>query len=435
MKRSIRFQLLLISLLLSACYKDFDQFKDYFDEEVKPKLIIINPNFEWPIDFNAPERWSGWVKQGWIADRGIFLWDSTIGRNNSGGLSIDAGSFSNDLYPSQQIFLDPSKIYRLSAWVKTEKVYGGAGANICLYGTYVKSESVYGTTDWKKISLDIPPNSSTVTIACRLGFWSATSTGKAYFDDVSIEEVKKFVEVGNHIKLIIDGEDASAVKPATITTWIANLDKAYEKYFELMGHTPYNGDRITIFSVNNYPNGWAVAGNPILWHKPYVRSELLSIQSTGTWSFGIMHELGHDFNPQLSSINSWVFNEEMFANLRMYYVVEKLNATIKQGKVYKGPGLLTYYKDDAGDSYRNTIERGIARGHDGIMYTLLRIKNKVGWSPFIKTIRDLNSSELYIDPPLLKFNLFLDKLSYYSKTDVRQTYLPGELETIAKMLK
>jgi hypothetical protein len=55
-----------------------------------------------------------------------------------------------------------------------------------------------------------------------------------------------------------------------------------------MEFVPYNGNIITVLGVNTYPGGWAVAGNPILWYKPYINPELQVIESTGSWSFGIM---------------------------------------------------------------------------------------------------------------------------------------------------
>jgi hypothetical protein len=254
------------------------------------------------------------------------------------------------------------------------------------------------------------------------------------FDDVMIEEVSKFTLSTAHIRLVIDPEDASVVHKNTIKAWLSNLERAYEKYRELMGGYPYNGSVITIQSVDHYPGGWAVAGNPILWYKPYIKPELQDIQATGTWSFGIMHELAHDFVLDNSN-KSWIFNEEMFANFRMYYVAEQLNIPLKEGKVYLGAEIKNYYMEDAPQSYSKGIAQGVAVGYDGLMYTLIRIKDQIGWDPIINTFRDLNSSSYYPSTNLERFNLFLDKLSSYSGTNVRATYLPGELVTIEQLLQ
>ncbi|MCK7557129.1 hypothetical protein MKQ70_19820 [Chitinophaga sedimenti] len=163
-------------------------------------------------------------------------------------------------------------------------------------------------------------------------------------------EVKKFSATGKHLRLVLDEADVEGIPRRAISNWVTNLDQAYEKMGELMGGYPYNGNIITIASVADYPGGWAVAGNPILWYKPYIKQELQAIASSGTWSFGIMHELGHDFILENSN-TQWVFHEEMFANFRMYYAVEKLNATTQQDRIYKGRELEAFYKTNGEGSY------------------------------------------------------------------------------------
>lgn len=39
------------------------------------------------------------------------------------------------------------------------------------------------------------------------------------------------------------------------------------------------------------------------------------------WCFGILHEIGHVFN---IGDTSWNWNDEMFANFRMHYALEKI---------------------------------------------------------------------------------------------------------------
>jgi hypothetical protein len=118
----------------------------------------------------------------------------------------------------------------------------------------------------------------------------------------------------------------------------------------------------------------------------------------------------------------------------MYYVVEELNAPIVQGKLYVGSEIKNFYKTDAFDSYDNGIAQGIATGADGLMYTIIRIKDQIGWDPFIKTFRNLNESPFTQATQWDKFNVFLDKLTEYSGKNVRQTYPPGELDVIRELL-
>lgn len=72
----------------------------------------------------------------------------------------------------------------------------------------------------------------------------------------------------------------------------------YESYLDLVGSAPYAGEKIKVLSTRNYPGGWAVAGNPILWCQPYVRGELERVNANDDWSFGILNEIGigaHDY--------------------------------------------------------------------------------------------------------------------------------------------
>jgi hypothetical protein len=394
--------------------------------------IISDANFETAIDFSNPLPNQAWFSQFWLPGSGAINWAPNIGRNGSGGISVDAAGVANDIAAIQKISLNANKFYRVTGWAKTENVAEGAGANICLYGTWYKSDGVMGTTDWQMLTVTLPPNTSDAMIGCRLGYWSGISIGKAFFDDLVVTE--QYARTGKRVQVVLDPEDASAVQQQTIVKWVSNLDQAYLQMEDLMGGVPDSGKIITVLSVSAYPGGWAVAGNPILWYEPYIKGELQSIQSTGTWSFGIMHEIGHDFVLQNSNTN-WIFNEEMFANFRFYYAVEKLNASILEGKLYQGAELENYYKTDGDGSYANGIAIGVPQGYDGVMYTLLRIKDKIGWTPYKQAMADLNASSTGPGTKWSMFNLLLDKLNQYSGQDVRTTYLPGELNTIEQLME
>ena len=97
----------------------------------------------------------------------------------------------------------------------------------------------------------------------------------------------------------------------------------YESYADLMGASPHEGRKLAILSSRGLESGyWALAGYPILWSSNYsaVTSPFEELAQHGTWSFGLMHELGHVFNLGNSS---WNWNDEMFANFRMQYGLEQ----------------------------------------------------------------------------------------------------------------
>lgn len=100
--------------------------------------------------------------------------------------------------PKQLVKLETGKVYRFSAWIRTEGVtpQKGAGASVCLEcqdadGRTVKwnwTTGMKGSGDWKKIegvSRPIPVEAKRCYVSV---FCSPGSTGKAYFDDVEVAE-------------------------------------------------------------------------------------------------------------------------------------------------------------------------------------------------------------------------------------------------------
>ncbi|MCK7557128.1 hypothetical protein MKQ70_19815 [Chitinophaga sedimenti] len=98
--------------------------------------VIKNPSFEKSINFDNPAPVEPWLKLAYLPASAIYEWGAHIGRNNTGGVSLESGDgVLNDIAIGQDIALDPSKFYELQGWIKTADVRDGTGANICLYGT------------------------------------------------------------------------------------------------------------------------------------------------------------------------------------------------------------------------------------------------------------------------------------------------------------
>jgi hypothetical protein len=80
--------------------------------------------------------------------------------------------------------------YRLSGWIKGQNIVnvtGTIGANLCLFGTWEHTPGISGTFDWTEVSMifTAPPDGA-VVIGCRLGYWGNTTTGKVWFDNISL---------------------------------------------------------------------------------------------------------------------------------------------------------------------------------------------------------------------------------------------------------
>jgi len=382
--------------------------------------LIFSPDAEWQQEIKGNDA--------------VFEWK----KENGEDILVIQSENGADAQLYQDVTLEPDQIYRLSGYIKTTDLENGHGAVICLYDTWINTEKLIGSNDWKKYVITFQtPEDGKIQIACRIGF-TGLSTGVAEFKNLKLEKLDLFELESEYIRLRIDHEDAAVVSKTTLENWLANMDKVYLQYYDLIGMKPFDGQRITVLAVEQYPWGWAVAGNPILWHKRYVPSSLKNIEDRDDWSFGIMHEISHDFNAAEWAIKdvyeSWNWNEEMFANFRMYYAVENLNGKFIQGDIlYTGAEAKLFYKSDGSGSYDKTFPKG-EFSHDALMFTLIRIKDVIGWQPFIDTFKWLYTNKTELTNDWDKFNLFLDKLEEFSDTKVRFTYLDGELDFIQKNL-
>ena len=89
--------------------------------------------------------------------------------------------------------VDMNSEYELSAWVKTENVEAVVAAR-CFYVSAHPdapgSNGIKGTQDWTQIKLRFNSGSQKMaSINCLFGGWGV-STGKAWWDDVSLRKVE-----------------------------------------------------------------------------------------------------------------------------------------------------------------------------------------------------------------------------------------------------
>jgi hypothetical protein len=202
-------------------------------------------------------------------------------------------------------------------------------------------------------------------------------------------------------------------------------------------------------------DAWAYAGDPIQWNSDYIASTLLQLKK-GDWIFGILHEMGHNFAPgSFGATYAWNFNEELFANFRMYYVLDKLNGTIvqtaniynsdgtytSQEKKYVGKEIMQLYKSECDNGYDRTIAKNspVEMGN-ALCYCLCRMVEKYGWQVWIDTF-----DYLYTISPMQKptngmtgwdkFEYLMDALSLHNYEDVRKSFTAAELNVIKAYLQ
>jgi HYR domain-containing protein len=149
--------------------------------------LVQNGGFEFPTETpNANPL--NWRTSQWAATSQMSRDPTTF---HSGASSIRIKSTSgNDAWFSQDIVVQPNTIYRLTGWIKTENVSSGAGANLSFVGTWSHTDGIFGSTPWTRVDMLLNSSSSTlITIGARLGYWSGTSTGTAWFDDLRLTPI------------------------------------------------------------------------------------------------------------------------------------------------------------------------------------------------------------------------------------------------------
>ena len=356
--------------------------------------------------------------------------------------------------------LDPNTFYRITAKVKTQDVQEGRGAVLYLDvldkdsdQPWNASKFLYGTNDWQEVYMDFVSDENGETyVCCGLGFPGGTynggkAKGTVWFDDVRIAPTPKnalYIRESKHMILAIDPKHVS-VDDKTVEQWLQALDKAYEAYEELLGTTPYGGAKIRILTTPGMEEGyWALAGNPILWNNNTdVKGLLEKFKNHKDWGFGILHEIGHTFSARTAvgeGFGAWNWNDEIFANFRMSYALDKWEAVISQNTFYMGDNI-AYYKR----AYKKSLEKGNMESGDAQHYMLMRIAEVYGWDVYKKAFQRLYKTP---DKELGKLDTNYDKfvclMKYLSQAaseimerpaDVMQTcYTPKELEMIKAAL-
>lgn len=164
--------------------------------------LLTNPGFE--RGTTDPEGW----------ERDVFepvselTWDNEVRRSGSRSIAIHSPT-ANDARWIQTVAVEPHTMYELSGWIRTEDVQHSAqavdaGANLTLMGTWERTEALIGTNDWTLQRLRFNSgDSTTVTIGARLGFWSGTTSGSAWFDDLRLAPVAKTLPARWRILVLI----------------------------------------------------------------------------------------------------------------------------------------------------------------------------------------------------------------------------------------
>ena len=141
--------------------------------------------------FEVRPEVTDWATEAFVPSAGLFTWEPPgTGRRGTRCVSITATQFNDARWMQTVSGLTPGAAYWLSGWIKGSNIVREPGrataANLCLNGTWEHApDYLDGTFDWRQVSFSFAaPSSGIVTIGCRLGYWSNTTSGKAWFDDL-----------------------------------------------------------------------------------------------------------------------------------------------------------------------------------------------------------------------------------------------------------
>lgn len=152
----------------------------------QPHNILTNASFE--LGQNAvPDAWE---TNAW-EPTSVFARDTQVVRDGRQSVSITSPSPNDAAWIQTIPNLVPGQAYQYCGWVRGENIPGPqGGANVSILGGFVASESVSGTFDWKQVCVTFRPETPSTTLACRLGFYANTVTGKMWCDGLTLEVLK-----------------------------------------------------------------------------------------------------------------------------------------------------------------------------------------------------------------------------------------------------
>ncbi len=187
MKKKILALLFIVLLLLSACAPGSNQPMD--------TNLLKNGSFE-----ASAEGVQDWFLERYDTSGDTTSYGTVVLADAPDGstvLKIESLEF-NDARFVQTVAVARNSYYCLSAMVKTEFIAPfsdsvESGANLSFMNTYCHSEYVTADKDWTQITVYGKTGASTreVSVALRLGYYSADCKGCAYFDNVSLTRIKE----------------------------------------------------------------------------------------------------------------------------------------------------------------------------------------------------------------------------------------------------
>jgi hypothetical protein len=151
--------------------------------------LIKNGSFEESKGGNPTQ----WIQWSYVNGASEFKLEQGQGYSGKAFVTI-TNKKQNDARYVQMLQVKTNSMYKVSGWVKTENVGNSSGKGACisiLYKAETSSELKGTNNEWRNIILYFKTGKDTKSVGLSLdvGGHGAMNTGKASFDDITVEEV------------------------------------------------------------------------------------------------------------------------------------------------------------------------------------------------------------------------------------------------------
>jgi hypothetical protein len=162
---------------------------------------LSNAGFEQSDDNTFPK---GWTHEGATHEAGSWA-RLDVAERKSGKQSLEICNLkpASATVRSTQLHLEIGKLYRLSGWIRTDSAYAdplgryptpvAATMSMASFPFTNSSPALGGTSDWRKIDVLFFATRGEDQVRLHLGY-NGTATGKAWFDDISVEQVNDIAQ-------------------------------------------------------------------------------------------------------------------------------------------------------------------------------------------------------------------------------------------------
>lgn len=147
--------------------------------------LLPNPSFE----AGTPTVVENWQSRAWSGATNARWTVETPGRTGKRCVSISSQP-GTDAAWTAKVAVKTNSFYRLSGWIRTQGVRGAVGALLNIQNLQeVRTEAISGSADWTHVQTVFGAGDVTeLEINCLFGGWGQ-STGKAWYDDLALEQV------------------------------------------------------------------------------------------------------------------------------------------------------------------------------------------------------------------------------------------------------